>query len=68
MIGILKVLFLLAIIFGIKSIHGLESAFWALVLYVAFTNLNFEEKFKNLTSVLNHHSKKIFPHLYRDDE
>jgi hypothetical protein len=68
MIGILKVGFLLVIIFLMKSIHGLESAFWALVLYVALTNLNFEEKFKKLTSVLNAHSKKISPHLYKDDE
>jgi hypothetical protein len=68
MIGLLKVSFLLVVIFGVKSFHGFEAAFWALVLYVSFTNLNFEEKIKNLTSVLNNHSKKISPHLYSDDE
>jgi hypothetical protein len=68
MIDLLKIGFLLVILFGIKSFHGLEAAFWALVLYVAFTNLNFEGKFKNLTSVLNNHSRKISPHLYKEDE
>lgn len=68
MISILKFVFLIAIIYAIKNFQDLETAFWALVLYVACANLNFEEKFKNLTSVLNNHSRKISPHLYRDDE
>jgi hypothetical protein len=46
----------------------LEATFWVFVIAVLSSILRIDEDIKNLTSVINHHSKNIFPNLYKDDK